>query len=124
MMDSADKGKAYDQAIMPVQMLSQVPYFQREDRRALLPSITLDDMLAYRDALKTNARPEFLVVGNLTEQQTKDLAHGVQETGRERQRMVSQQRRADRQTAVSDFRKSGQQHRFRAGRRVCSVWFR
>ncbi len=33
MMDSADKGKAYDQAIMPVQMLSQVPYFQREERR-------------------------------------------------------------------------------------------
>ncbi|MDC0728801.1 pitrilysin [Phytobacter diazotrophicus] len=79
MMDSADKGKAFDQAIMPVQMLSQVPYFQREDRRALLPSITLDDILAYRDALKTNARPEFLVVGNLTDQQAKDLAHGVQE---------------------------------------------
>lgn len=79
MMDSADKGKVFDQAIMPVQMLSQVPYFQREDRRALLPSITLDDILAYRDALKTNARPEFLVVGNLTEQQTKDLAHGVQD---------------------------------------------
>lgn len=79
MMDSAEKGKAFDQAIMPVQMLSQVPYFQREDRRALLPSITLDDILAYRDALKTNARPEFLVVGNLTEQQAKDLAHSVQD---------------------------------------------
>ena len=41
MMDSADKGKAYDQAIMPIQMVSQVPYFQREERRALLPSIAL-----------------------------------------------------------------------------------
>ncbi len=40
MMDSAEKGKAYDLALMPAQMLSQVPYFQREDRRALLPSIT------------------------------------------------------------------------------------
>lgn len=40
MMDSAEKGKAYDQAIMPIQMVSQVPYFQREVRRALLPSIT------------------------------------------------------------------------------------
>lgn len=29
MMDSAEKGKAYDQAIMPIQMVSQVPYFQR-----------------------------------------------------------------------------------------------
>ncbi|PMC25738.1 pitrilysin, partial [Klebsiella aerogenes] len=41
MMDSADKGKAYDQAIMPIQMLSQVPYFERKTRRDLLPSITL-----------------------------------------------------------------------------------
>ncbi|HDS5335664.1 TPA: pitrilysin, partial [Klebsiella pneumoniae] len=32
MMDSAEKGKAYDQAIMPIQMVSQVPYFQREVR--------------------------------------------------------------------------------------------
>ncbi|MGG9489783.1 pitrilysin, partial [Klebsiella pneumoniae] len=45
MMDSAEKGKAYDQAIMPIQMVSQVPYFQREVRRALLPSITLKEVL-------------------------------------------------------------------------------
>ncbi len=77
MMDSAEKGKAFDQAIMPVQMLSQVPYFQREDRRALLPSITLDEVMAYRAALKTNARPEFLVVGNMSEDQAKMLAQDV-----------------------------------------------
>ena len=45
MMDSADKGKAYDQAIMPIQMLSQVPYFERKTRRALLPSITLKEVI-------------------------------------------------------------------------------
>ncbi|MEB5751299.1 pitrilysin [Leclercia adecarboxylata] len=77
MMDSAEKGKAFDQAIMPVQMLSQVPYFQREERRELLPSITLDDVMAYRAALKTNARPEFLVVGNMSEDQAKTLAQDV-----------------------------------------------
>jgi protease-3 len=77
MMDSAEKGKAFDQAIMPVQMLSQIPYFQREERRALLPSITLKEVMAYRDALKANARPEFLVVGNMTEEQTKTLAKNV-----------------------------------------------
>jgi protease-3 len=76
-MDSAEKGKAFDQAIMPVQMLSQIPYFQREERRALLPSITLKEVMAYRDALKANARPEFLVVGNMTEEQTKTLAKNV-----------------------------------------------
>lgn len=52
MMDSAEKGKAYDQAIMPIQMVSQVPYFQREVRRALLPSITLKEVLNYRANLK------------------------------------------------------------------------
>lgn len=78
MMASAEKGKAFDQAIMPVQMISQVPYFPREARRALLPSITVQDILHYRDALKQNARPEFLVVGNLSEQQAKDLARNVQ----------------------------------------------
>lgn len=78
MMDSADKGKAYDQAIMPVQMVSQVPYFQRETRRALLPALTLKDVLDYREVLKTNAKPEFLVLGNITPQQATDLAHGVQ----------------------------------------------
>ncbi|GAB51434.1 pitrilysin [Atlantibacter hermannii] len=74
MMDSAEKGKAYDQAIMPVQMVSQVPYFQREARRALLPSITLADVLKYREQLKANARPEFLMVGNISPQQATELA--------------------------------------------------
>lgn len=67
MMDSAEKGKAYEQAIMPVQMISQVPYFSRDERRALLPSITLKEVMAYRNALKTGARPEFLVIGNMSE---------------------------------------------------------
>jgi len=78
MMDSADKGKAYDQAIMPVQMVSQVPYFQRETRRELLPALTIKDVLDYREVLKTNAKPEFLVLGNMSPGQAKELAHNVQ----------------------------------------------
>lgn len=78
MMDSADKGKAYEQAIMPVQMLSQVPYFQREDRKALLPSITLKEVMDYRDRLKTGARPEFMIIGNLSAEQSTTLARNVQ----------------------------------------------
>ncbi|HDJ2765581.1 TPA: pitrilysin, partial [Salmonella bongori] len=78
MMDSAEKGKAYEQAIMPVQMISQVPYFSRNERRALLPSITLKEVLAYRNTLKTGARPEFLVIGNMSEAQAISLAQDVQ----------------------------------------------
>ncbi|MBL5885200.1 pitrilysin [Lelliottia aquatilis] len=77
MMDSAEKGKAFDQAIMPVQMMSQIPYFQRETRRALLPSITLKEVMNYRSALKTHSRPEFLIVGNMSEDQAKTLAQNV-----------------------------------------------
>ncbi|MDR9891552.1 pitrilysin [Pseudenterobacter timonensis] len=77
MMDSAEKGKAFDQAIMPVQMLSQIPYFQRETRRALLPGITLQEVIDYRNALKTQARPEFLIVGNMSEAQAKKLGQDV-----------------------------------------------
>ena len=78
MMDSADKGKAYEQAIMPVQMVSQVPYFQREDRKALLSSITLKEVMAYRDQLKTGGRPEFMVIGNLSAGQSTTLARSIQ----------------------------------------------
>ncbi|CAM3160675.1 Protease 3 [Klebsiella spallanzanii] len=78
MMDSADKGKAYDQAIMPIQMVSQVPYFQREERRALLPSITLKEVLEYRDNLKAKGRPELLVIGNLTADQSTAMARQIQ----------------------------------------------
>ncbi len=78
MMDSAEKGKAYEQAIMPVQMILQVPYFSRDERRALLPSITLKEVMAYRNALKTGARPEFLVIGNMSEAQATSLAQDVQ----------------------------------------------
>lgn len=77
MMDSAEKGKAFEQAIMPVQMLSQIPYFQRETRRALLPSITLKEVMDYRTALRTHSRPEFLIVGNMSEEQSKTLAQNV-----------------------------------------------
>ncbi len=63
---------------MPAQMLSQVPYFSRDERRKILPSITLKEVLAYRDALKSGARPEFMVIGNMTEARATTLARHVQ----------------------------------------------
>jgi len=72
-LDAADKGKAFEQAIQPMQMLSQLPYTQREARRKLLPAITLQEVIAYRDALLHHATPEMLVVGNLSAEQSKKL---------------------------------------------------
>jgi protease-3 len=34
-------------------------------------------VLDYRDSLKTNTRPEFLIVGNMSEEQAKTLAQNV-----------------------------------------------
>ena len=54
MMDSAEKGKAYDQAIMPIQMVSQVPYFQREVRRALPPSTAARTFRAWQAVISAS----------------------------------------------------------------------
>ena len=55
-----------------------MPYFQREDRKALLPSITLKEVMAYRDQLKTGGRPEFMVIGNLSAEQSTTQARSIQ----------------------------------------------
>ncbi|MGB9098942.1 pitrilysin [Erwinia sp.] len=74
---SAAKGKAFELAIQPAQMVSQLPYTQRSERRALVAGITLDDVKAYRKMLLEKATPELMVVGNMTEEATKTLATEV-----------------------------------------------
>jgi protease-3 len=73
-LDAAEKGKAFELAIQPVQMLSRVPYTERSERREVLKTLTLKDVLAYRDSLMTEATPELLVVGNMSKQQVDTLA--------------------------------------------------
>ena len=76
-LDASGKGKAFEQAIMPVQMLSRVPYSEREARRAMLDGITVEEIIAYRDSLLHLAAPEVLVVGNMTADQVRQLAHSL-----------------------------------------------
>lgn len=73
-LDSAEKGKAFELAIQPVQMVSRVPYSERSERREVLKNLTLKDVLAYRDSLLAEATPELLVVGNMSKQQVDTLA--------------------------------------------------
>ncbi|MBA2815541.1 pitrilysin [Candidatus Pantoea persica] len=94
-LDAADKGKAFELAIQPMQMLSQLPYTQRETRRALVKTITLDEVVAYRDNLIHHATPELLAVGNLS-------ADSVTQLGRElKQQMQTQGTRLWRNDYVS-----------------------
>lgn len=78
-LDAAEKGKAFEQAIQPVQMLSQLPYTERSERRELLDSITLKELNDYRRMLVGQATPELLVVGNMSPQAVESLAHEVKQ---------------------------------------------
>lgn len=76
-LDAAEKGKAFEQAIQPVQMLSKLPYSERSERRAQLKSITVKELLDYRQQLLEKATPEMLVVGNMTPDAVSSLAREV-----------------------------------------------
>lgn len=78
-LDAAEKGKAFEQAIQPVQMLSQLPYTERSERRKLLASITPQELIDYRRMLLERATPEILVVGNMTPQAVESLARAVKQ---------------------------------------------
>lgn len=73
-LDAAEKGKAFELAIQPAQMLSQLPYTQRSERRKLVAGITLADLKNYRSMLLEKATPELMVVGNMTPESVKALA--------------------------------------------------
>jgi len=73
-LDAAEKGKAFELAIQPAQMLSRLPYTQRSERRRLVAEITLADLKAYRAMLLEKATPELMVVGNMTPESVKALA--------------------------------------------------
>lgn len=78
-LDAAEKGKAFEQAIQPVQMLSQLPYTERSERRKLLDTISLQELIDYRRMLLEQATPEMLVVGNMTPQAVEALARAVKQ---------------------------------------------
>lgn len=78
-LDAAEKGKAFEQAIQPMQLLSQLPYTQREARRKLVSTLSLKDVTDYRDTLFRDATPEMLVVGNLSADSVTQLGHELKQ---------------------------------------------
>ncbi|MFK8259525.1 pitrilysin [Erwinia sp. AnSW2-5] len=76
-LDSAEKGKAFEMAIQPAQLLSQLPYTQRSERRKRVPAITLQQLLDYRKMLLEQSTPELMVVGNMTPDAVRKLATDV-----------------------------------------------
>lgn len=76
-LEVAEKGKAYELAIQPAKMLSRVPYTERSERRKMLDSISVQDVLTYRDNLLKQSAIEVLAVGNMTAEQVTELTESL-----------------------------------------------
>ncbi|MGC6388687.1 pitrilysin [Ewingella sp. S1.OA.A_B6] len=74
---SADKGKAFELALQPVQLMSRLPYTEREEREKLVAGITLEQVNAYRESLIHNAALEIMVIGNMTPSQVKAMSEAI-----------------------------------------------
>lgn len=76
-LDAAEKGKAFELAIQPAQLLSKLPYTERSERRKLVSGITLQQLRDYRKMLLEQSTPELMVVGNITPDAVRILAADV-----------------------------------------------
>lgn len=77
MLDESEKSKSFELALQPVQALSVVPYFERAERRQVVPSITVDTLLQYRDQFFKNATVSVIATGNISAEKTTDLAKNL-----------------------------------------------
>lgn len=78
-LEEAEKGKAFEQAIQPVSLLSELPYTEREERRKLLWSISLQELADYRNNILTTSTPEMLVTGNLSPNSVSAMAQRIKQ---------------------------------------------
>lgn len=76
-LDAADKAKSFELSWQAVQVLSRVPYSERAERRKLLDSVTVKDILDYRTRIVKTSALEMLSVGNTSQQQARSLAQNV-----------------------------------------------
>lgn len=74
---AADKGKAFELALQPVQLISRLPYSEREVREELVKDITLQDVIAYRKSLLDDGALEVLVNGNMTAPQVEKMVADI-----------------------------------------------
>ncbi|WP_434526969.1 pitrilysin [Photorhabdus asymbiotica] len=73
----SNNAKAYDMAMQPLKRLSVVPYTEQSVRLKELESITVQDIVEYRHELIKNSALQMMIIGNLTEQQSKIIAESA-----------------------------------------------
>jgi protease III len=80
-LDKAEHAKSYRLAVNPINALSVLPhYFERDEKRQITATMTINDMLAYRDNLLTRSVPYMLSLGNLSNEDSLDLYHAIKKT--------------------------------------------
>ncbi|MWP61676.1 pitrilysin [Gilliamella sp. Pas-s25] len=79
-LDKSEHAKSYWLAVNPINELSDLPYFERDERRQITATMTINDVLTYRDNLLTHSVPYMLSLGNLSNEDSLDLYHSIQKT--------------------------------------------
>ncbi|WP_445375740.1 pitrilysin [Photorhabdus tasmaniensis] len=76
-IEVSNNGKAYEMAMQPLKRLSAVPYTEQSVRLKELETITVQDIVDYRHQMINNAALQMMIMGNLTEQQSKVIAESA-----------------------------------------------
>ncbi|WP_445495180.1 pitrilysin [Photorhabdus sp. SF281] len=76
-IEVSNNGKAYEMAMQPLKRLSGVPYTEQSVRLKELETITVQDIVEYRHEMIKNAALQMMIIGNLTEQQSKVIAESA-----------------------------------------------
>ncbi|MDX7989194.1 pitrilysin, partial [Xenorhabdus sp. 12] len=76
-LEAANNETAYEMAMQPVSRLSSVPYFEQKEQLKALDSITVDDIVQYRQKMIQHSAIQALAFGNLTEQQSINIVQSA-----------------------------------------------
>ncbi|OTA16684.1 zinc protease [Xenorhabdus vietnamensis] len=77
-LEVANNGKAFQMAMQPISRLSSVPYFEQAEKLKVLDTITVDDIVKYRQGMIQHSALQALVFGNLTKQQSTNIVQSAQ----------------------------------------------
>lgn len=71
--------KAFEAAMLPARRLNTIPYYEEAEKIKALESITLQDIIDNRREVIKNAALQALIIGNLTPEQSRDIAKSAHE---------------------------------------------
>ncbi|MBD2781964.1 pitrilysin [Xenorhabdus szentirmaii] len=76
-IEVTNNSKAYQMAMQPVSRLSSFPYFEQDEKLKALETVTIDDIVKYREKMIRHSALQALIFGNLTKQQSIDIVQAA-----------------------------------------------